>query len=143
MFQQVLAVRALASQNGANDANGVLSPGTALTRKEFESMTSIFAIEALRDRRAQGGKLYLEFLRVPTMSAGIYELAAGSEDPQRPHDEDEIYYVLAGAASIQIEDEKHSVRPGDIIYVPAHAEHRFFAIEEDLSLLVFFAPPES
>lgn len=106
-------------------------------------MQSIFAIETLRKEREQTGKLYLEFLKVPAMSAGIYELAAGSEDPQSPHSEDEIYYVLSGRASIRIEEEVHPAEPGDVIYVPAGAEHRFEDIEEDLSLLVFFAPQES
>ena len=46
--------------------------------------------------RAAGGRLYHEFLRVPDLSAGIYVLEAGATDPQSPHTEDELYYVVAG-----------------------------------------------
>ena len=46
--------------------------------------------------RAKAGKLYREFLRVPAMSAGLYVLAAGATDPQRPHHEDEMYHVIRG-----------------------------------------------
>ncbi len=93
-------------------------------------------------QRERTGHPYLEFLRVPSMSAGIYELAAGSEDPQEPHTEDEVYYVVKGRSAIQVGGANRVVSEGSIIYVPAGIEHRFFDIEEDLTLLVFFAPPE-
>ena len=53
--------------------------------------------DLLRDREA-AAKRYVEFLRVPSMSAGIYVLPAGGVDAQRPHHEDEIYYVVKGRA---------------------------------------------
>ena len=46
--------------------------------------------------QAAGGRLYHEFLRVPDLSAGLYVLEAGATDPQSPHTEDELYYVVAG-----------------------------------------------
>ena len=46
--------------------------------------------------RVAAGRLYQEFLRVPSISAGLYVLEAGADDPQRPHQQDEIYYVIAG-----------------------------------------------
>ena len=52
----------------------------------------------LEQQLAESGKLYREFLRVPSMSAGLYVLAAGATDPQRPHHEDEMYYVVRGRA---------------------------------------------
>ena len=39
-------------------------------------------------------RAYLEFLRVPDLSVGLYRLAAGAADPQLPHSEDEVYYVV-------------------------------------------------
>lgn len=86
---------------------------------------------------------YLEFLNVPSLSVGIYRLPAGGTDPQQPHTEDEIYYVIAGRARLQVENEQRAVAPGDIIYVPARQKHSFFDIVEDLTLLVFFAPAET
>ena len=50
----------------------------------------------LRLQRAAADIPYLEFLRSETFELGLYELAAGSEDGQKPHDEDEIYVVLTG-----------------------------------------------
>lgn len=89
------------------------------------------------------GERYLEFLRLPSMSLGIYTLAAGSTDMQNPHKQDEVYYVLSGKAKLQVEGEVQSVQAGSIAFVAAHEKHKFVEIEEDLSLLVFFAPAES
>lgn len=90
----------------------------------------------------QGGRRYLEFLRIPAMSAGIYVLAAGSADPQSPHAEDEMYYVVRGRARMRVGLLDEAVAPGSIIFVPAREEHRFYEIEEELAVLVFFAPAE-
>jgi mannose-6-phosphate isomerase-like protein (cupin superfamily) len=73
----------------------------------------------------------------------LYVLPAGAEDPQTPHQEDEIYYVVKGAASFESEGQSEAVKPGSILFVPARAVHRFHSIEEELAVLVFFAPPES
>jgi mannose-6-phosphate isomerase-like protein (cupin superfamily) len=93
--------------------------------------------------RAQAGKLYLEFLRVPAMSAGVYVLAAGAADPQKPHHEDELYYVVRGRAKMVVASEEQVVKSGSVIFVPANVEHRFFDISEELEVLVFFAPAET
>lgn len=85
---------------------------------------------------------YAEFLREPSMSAGIYRLEAGGVDPQQPHTEDELYYVISGRGHIRVGSEVHAVGPGSLIYVPALMEHRFFDIESALTILVCFSPAE-
>jgi mannose-6-phosphate isomerase-like protein (cupin superfamily) len=93
--------------------------------------------------RLASGKSYLEFLRVASMSAGVYALSAGSEDAQSPHAEDELYYVVRGVARFRAGDRDHAVVPGSVIFVAATVEHRFYDITEDLQVLVFFAPAET
>jgi len=105
--------------------------------------TEVFALDQLLAKRLQGGRSYLEFLRVPAMSAGVYVLSAGAPDPQNPHGEDEIYYLVSGKAKMRIGAQEHSVGEGSVIYVEAGLEHRFFDIEEELVVLVIFAPAES
>jgi len=105
-------------------------------REEF------FQIEQIEQQRAQAGKSYLEFLRVPAMSAGVYVLPKGGSDPQKPHREDEMYYVVRGRARMQIMDEHAEVGAGSVIFVEAEADHRFYDIKEELEVLVFFAPAE-
>ena len=88
------------------------------------------------------GRAYTEFMRYPSMSLGLYRLAAGSTDGQSPHGEDEVYYVLSGRAQILVGAESRAVGPGSVVFVAAGVEHRFHDIAEDLNLLVFFAPAE-
>ncbi len=101
-----------------------------------------FSLPDLLATRSASGKLYHEFLRVPALSAGIYELAAGASDPQKPHDQDEVYYVIRGRGHLRVADEERPVQPGDTIYVAAHVPHKFHTVVEELTLLVFFAPAE-
>jgi mannose-6-phosphate isomerase-like protein (cupin superfamily) len=96
----------------------------------------------LIDQQNQSGQDYLEFLRVPALSAGLYMLPAGAVDMQEPHTEDEIYYVINGRGFIQVDQESRQVEAGSLVFVKARVEHRFHTITEDLRVLVIFAPAE-
>tara|TARA_Y100001934_G_C12329763_1_gene764456 strand:+ start:350 stop:691 length:342 start_codon:yes stop_codon:yes gene_type:complete len=99
----------------------------------------VFDVAGIKSMLSEKPVEYKEFLRVPHLSCGIYHLQAGSQDMQTPHDEDEMYYVLEGRARLQVGGEIQDIQPGTILYVRATAEHSFFEIEEDMTLLVFFA----
>jgi mannose-6-phosphate isomerase-like protein (cupin superfamily) len=92
--------------------------------------------------RVQKGMPYLEFWRVPAMSAGVYVLAAGSTDTQSPHQQDEMYYVVQGRARMRAGSEDQLVKEGSVIFVAAEVDHLFHDIQEELTVLVFFAPAE-
>jgi quercetin dioxygenase-like cupin family protein len=102
-----------------------------------------FQLPNLDRQRSVAGKRYLEFLRVPALSAGLYVLPAGGGDPQGPHKQDELYYVIRGRARMRIGSEDQEVNSGSIIFVAAEVEHSFYEIKEELAVLVFFAPAES
>jgi mannose-6-phosphate isomerase-like protein (cupin superfamily) len=97
----------------------------------------------IAEQRVVSGKPYCEFLRVPAMSAGLYVLPAGGTDHQKPHREDEIYYVVRGRARFKAGFEDRDVSAGSIIFVAAEIGHRFYDITEELEVLVFFAPAET
>ena len=101
-----------------------------------------FQIGDLERQRTSAAKRYLEFLRIPAMSAGVYVLPAGGTDPQKPHTEDELYYVVGGKARMKAGPEDRPVETGSVIFVAANVEHRFYDITEQLTVLVFFAPAE-
>jgi mannose-6-phosphate isomerase-like protein (cupin superfamily) len=115
----------------------------------MEKAKDRYTLEEVRAGRVASGKRYLEFLRIPAMSAGLYALAAGAEDTQSPHNEDELYYVVRGHGKFRIGDGAASparvveVASGDTLFVAARVTHKFFEITEDLELLVFFAPAET
>src|SRR3954469_22008724 len=89
---------------------------------------------------ADSRKPWLELLRVPALSLGVYRLAPGEADLQRPHTEDEVYHVVRGRARFRAEDRVERVGPGTVLFVERGVEHRFIEIEEELVMLVFFAP---
>jgi len=97
-----------------------------------------FDLAELVSKSEKRGTPYLEFLRVPQLSCGLYHLPSGAADTQSTHDEDEVYFVLKGRAHLVLEEEETTLSAGQIVYVPADTPHEFIHIEEDLSLLVFF-----
>jgi mannose-6-phosphate isomerase-like protein (cupin superfamily) len=103
----------------------------------------VFGVDELRSRLPSESVAYLEFLRVPALSAGMYRLPAGSTDPQSPHREDEVYVVIEGRATIDVVGRRAPVGPGSVVFVAAGAPHRFEDIEEELTAVVLFAPAES
>ena len=101
-----------------------------------------FELKDLLAQREAARVPYLEFLHVPDLSVGLYVLAAGEPDRQRPHTEDEVYYVVSGRAKVTVGDEVRDVGPGSIIFVAAAVPHTFHDIREDLVLFVAFGPAE-
>ena len=101
-----------------------------------------FELTELLSRHDASRDAYFEFLRVPDLSMGIYVLPAGGTDPQSPHTEDEVYYVVRGKAEVRVSEEDRPVHAGSIIYVPKNVVHRFHSIREDLVVLVLFSPAE-
>ena len=106
---------------------------------------NFFQIDQIEQERALAGKSYLEFLRVPAMSAGVYTLPAGATDLQKPHREDEMYYVVRGRARVRVGAgaEERAISQGSVIFVAAQVEHHFYDIAADLVVLVVFAPAET
>lgn len=102
-----------------------------------------FELSRLVAEQLVGDRPYLEFLRHDTMSAGLYVLEAGATDLQKPHAQDELYYVVEGRAVLEVDGDQRPVQPGTLVFVPAGMQHRFHSIAAKLSVLVFFAPAES
>ena len=72
-----------------------------------------FDLEDVRADRVEHGRPWQEFIRVPDLFTGLYEIPAGGEDGQSPHDADEVYYVVAGRATAVVEGDRidTGVRP--------------------------------
>jgi len=102
-----------------------------------------FRLDELEAERAANDGAYLQFLRERNMSVGLYALDAGQSDPQQPHGQDEVYFVVSGRASITVGMETTQVGRGSVVYVPAGVAHKFHHISEDLRVMVVFSPPES
>ena len=103
----------------------------------------VFDIDAVRRALKATDSRWKEFMRLDTMSAGVYRLKAGERDPQKAHTEDEMYFVTTGRAKFAAGENVQDVAAGSIIFVEALRDHRFVDIVEDLEALVIFAPAEN
>lgn len=64
--------------------------------------------------------------------------APRGEDPQQPHNQDEVYIIQSGSGWFVNGDDRHRFGPGDALFVPAGIEHRFEDFTDDLSIWVVF-----
>ncbi len=109
---------------------------------DHDPVCASFQLAQLFARQQASGQPWLQFLEVSTMRAGLYRVPAGGVDEQKPHDQDELYYVISGRGVLRVEAENLTVGPGSLVFVRAQAPHRFHSVSEDLQALVFFAAAE-
>jgi mannose-6-phosphate isomerase-like protein (cupin superfamily) len=62
-------------------------------------------------------------------------------DPQTPHDQDELYIVASGTGTFFMAGERIAFGPGDALFAPAGAEHRFEDFSGDFAVWVVFYGP--
>src|SRR6476469_9659639 len=94
------------------------------------------AVERLR--AASGG--YEIVHESPGLELGVYVLVAPEPDRQQPHENDEVYVVLEGTGTLEVEGNRVDLREGQAVFVPAGADHRFVGYEQ-LAVLVVFERP--
>ncbi len=84
---------------------------------------------------------YCTFMQENSMDVGILRLRPGEIDPQNPHVNDEIYYIIKGDGFLRIEDDEEDIpiREGMVIFVPAKKKHKFHNNSKELVALYVFA----
>ncbi len=111
---------------------------TPESHAQVEARATDASVDAARAELVKSGERYRQILNSPGLSTGVYILEAGTEDRQRPHERDEVYYVLSGRALLVSGPDTLEATPGRALFVPARLTHRFVDIQERLELLVFF-----
>ncbi len=96
-----------------------------------------FDIEAAKARLAADNGGYEVVHESPGLEIGVYVLVAPEPDRQQPHRDDEVYLVLEGSGTLEVEGKQVELREGHAVFVPAGADHRFVGYEQ-LSVLVIF-----
>jgi len=100
-----------------------------------------FEIRPVRQRLAAGKGGYEIVHRSPGLEVGVYVLVAPEPDRQQPHEDDEVYIVLEGTGTLEVEGASFPVREGTALFVEAGADHRFTSYES-LCVLVIFTKPD-
>jgi mannose-6-phosphate isomerase-like protein (cupin superfamily) len=94
-----------------------------------------FGFGDVAERLGPGG--YELVYETDRLQVGVYILAAPEPDTQQPHEWDELYFVLEGSGTLDVEGEKHPLEQGAAAFVAARAEHRFEDYERIALLVVF------
>ena len=104
-------------------------------------MAARYTIEnALRITSEGDRGIYGVLLEHATLELGFYK--PDGTDPQKPHDQDEIYIVQSGSGFFVHGDQREPFEPGEALFVPAGDTHRFEDFSDDFAAWVVFYGPE-
>ena len=104
-------------------------------------MAHAFTIREVQARLESANGGYEIVHRSPRLEVGVYVLVAPEADMQQPHEDDEVYVVLSGNGTLEVEGNSFDVHEGDALFVEAGADHRFTGYES-LAVLVIFTRPD-
>lgn len=88
----------------------------------------------------KSGSEFIELFKHGSLLVEIYKPA--KVDNQTPHSRDEIYVIASGSGEFVLEEERTTFSPGDVLFAPAGAEHRFENFTDNFVTWVFFYGPE-
>ena len=76
-----------------------------------DSAWKVFHLPELLKQVGGDEPCHLEYLRMPGLSSGVYQLPAGAKDMRAPHLEDEINFVIEDKARLMIAEQEQEVAP--------------------------------
>jgi len=101
---------------------------------------AVIPLAEARSAPIPAGRVSAELMRHGSLEVRYY--APRGSDKQTPHSRDEVYVVAHGRGRFFLDGERTPFGPGDLIFVPAGAEHRFEEFGDDLEVWVVFYGPE-
>ena len=63
----------------------------------------------------------------PNFDMRIISFEPGGQSPNHSHNYEHEIYILKGQGSVEVDGKKADLKPGDVVYVPANADHHFQA----------------
>ncbi len=86
------------------------------------------------------GERFVQALSHGSMSVELY--APVGSDPQSPHLQDELYFIISGTGEFVLEQQRMSFAPGTVFFVPAGKSHRFENFSAGFATWVVFWGPK-
>jgi mannose-6-phosphate isomerase-like protein (cupin superfamily) len=103
--------------------------------QECRKLTVADGLAGLRE-----GRVFATLLRRGSLEVEFFKPVG--VDNQRPHAKDEIYVVVTGSSTFTCGAQMCPVEKGEVLFVPAGAEHRFSGMSEDFATWAIFYGPE-
>jgi mannose-6-phosphate isomerase-like protein (cupin superfamily) len=82
---------------------------------------------------------FLDIMHTNSFDVGILRLNPGQKDTQGPHSVDELYFVVKGEGSINIQGKDQEIRKGSCIFIPSKTKHYFNGNKDQLIVLYIFS----
>ena len=115
---------------------------TAPLKADFQALLS--ALPQPAGGHYPNGTPFVQALAHGSLSVELFAPATSQlgRDIQQPHAQDELYVVQRGTSGFWRDGQTETVRPGDILFVPAGVPHRFENFSPDfVTWVVFYGPP--
>ncbi|KXK44617.1 MAG: Cupin domain protein [Chlorobi bacterium OLB5] len=109
-------------------------------KKNMNSSNFHLALKSTQEKLNASGKEFVEFFSHGSLVVELYK--PDGVDKQTPHTRDEVYLIAAGSGRFFNAGTYIDFSPGDFLFVPAGAEHRFVDFTDDFVTWVFFYGPE-
>lgn len=94
------------------------------------------SLKSTQEKLKEAGKEFVEFFSHGSLVVELYK--PDGVDKQTPHTRDEVYIIASGSGRFFNAGTYADFAPGDFLFVPAGAEHRFEEFTEDFSTWVLF-----
>lgn len=108
----------------------------APSQNPSERLTVEYALNQLK----QQDQPFIELFQHGSLVVEMYQ--PDQVDLQTPHTRDELYVVVSGTGWFVIGDSRQPFDAGEVLFVPAGAEHRFEDFTDDFATWVLFYGPE-
>ncbi len=106
----------------------------------LEQCRRVTVAEGLQRIPGPAGQRSVALLHHGTLEVKLSAPRALNE--QTPHARDEMYVVMAGEGFLFCDGDRQRFGPGDLLFVPSGAEHRFEDFTDNLTVWVIFYGPE-
>ena len=128
---------------GACSTAAVQSTASTPVEPTAAPAAAVLRLDAAERRASPSGTATIAMLaRGQNAFVGKLEMQPGATVPEHRDATEEYIHVLSGGGIMMIDGERHEIRPGDTIYMPADARVSFENGDEPMVALQVFAGPE-
>ena len=102
-----------------------------------------FNVDEYIEKIKDGKNFFHTFINRDTLATGVLVLQPGEKDTQKPHENDEVYFVLKGNGFLKIKEKDYPISKNKMYFVGKKTKHYFHGNSQELVVLYFFGGPDT